>query len=150
MARSLLRENMVVDSDFLSEAEHQNYPHKYRDLVDVTTYSGSPGLLLKSTSNGIDFDRWTTVSSTYYASTGQKLKLDSSSGPFVVVLPDNPGEDAWVSFIDSTYTCASNNVTISGNGNKIVNVDEPLVIDINGASFDLVYCNASVGWGHKK
>lgn len=148
--RSLIRESAVQDSDFLSEAEHTTTPHYYKDLADTTTYSGNEGLLLKSTADSIGFATWTTVSSTYNIQPGDQLLIDSSYNIFDLILPTTPKIGTSVSVIDAAHNCATNNVTVSGNGNKIMNLSEPFIVDVDGASFELIFCNTSVGWGLRR
>lgn len=119
MTRSAIRERQVVDSDFLSEAEH------------------------------LEEHSWTVISGNYTASAREQLLLDSSSTPFIVTLPSSPSEGDIVSFLDSTNSCDTNNVTISGNGEKIVGLQENFIVDLEGKGFDLVYSSATVGWGYK-
>jgi hypothetical protein len=57
MARSRIREEQVLDIDFLSEEEHANTAHTFGALVDVPTLSGNEGKYLRvdSTASGIEY-----------------------------------------------------------------------------------------------
>lgn len=57
MARSRIREEQVLDIDFLSEEEHANVSHKFANLDDVPTLSGNEGKYLRvdPTASGIEY-----------------------------------------------------------------------------------------------
>lgn len=58
MPRSLIREEQIVDEDVLSEEEHDLEPHYFKNLVDVTTYSGYAGkyVKVKTDNSGLEYD----------------------------------------------------------------------------------------------
>jgi len=71
MARSLIRENQAEDSDFISNAEHNDpseIAHTFLMGIDTpATYSGSRGkvLLVNDEETGIDFVDSAVVQSTH-------------------------------------------------------------------------------------
>jgi len=82
----------------------------------------------------------------YNISNGDKIFLNSTDGAFEVVLPSSPSMGDFVSFIDGAGYCASNNVTISGSGQKIMGSYSNYVVDENYEAFDLVYYDLGNGW----
>jgi len=155
MARSKITEEQVKDEDFMSEAEHEAEPHEFFDLVDTpNTYSGTGGdyVKVKEDETGLEFTPFTTmgpwvvVSSSYDASHGQNLLLDSTVSGIVVSLPDNPTFGYSVAFADGAGNCGTNNVTISGGSTKILGLSENFYIDEDNVAFTLNYYNESLGW----
>jgi len=155
MARSKLRENQVQDVDFLSEAEHATTSHTFGALTDVPALSGNEGKYLRidSTASGIEYVTiddsvgiWKKISSDYTASVGDNLFLDSTVAGIVITMPSNPVMGSAVAFIDGEGNCATNNITISGAGAKIMGLDENFIVDVDSAEFNLVYYESDDGW----
>lgn len=75
MSRSLLRAEQIRDIDVVTEEEHTSeIDHYYRDLVDVTTYSGHAGEYVIANASGTGL--------TFTASTGgevEELTYDSTT-----------------------------------------------------------------------
>lgn len=180
MVRSRLREAQFLDSDVLSEGEHSELTHYFKDLGDVPTISGNGGRLLRVSNDGqvLEFDGWEELypesysppSGTinidfsggysspsaddvdfifdiyYYMYNGDRVFMNSTDKGFNLILPPNPTMGDFVSFIDGGGYCASNNVTISGSGKKIMGSYSPYTVDENFESFDLVFYNDDSGW----
>jgi len=156
MARSEIREDQVKDDDFLSPWEHDHEAHHYfiRELDTPTTYSGYAGKYVRvdTTASGLIFsdvvleENWQKISSNYTASVGDCLFLDSTVSGIVITLPSNPSMGNKIKFIDGPGNCSTNNVTISGAGQKIFGNNDDLIVDEDDAYFALVYYNSSVGW----
>ncbi len=89
--------------------------------------------------------RWMemTASGTVYL--GEKIFLKSTS-PFTITLQANPDTNGMISFIDGAGLCATNNITLDRNGEKIMGLEENFVIDEDEAAFDLVYRGTNKGW----
>ena len=123
MARSRLTENQMRDEDVLTESEHS--------LIDHTTLSGS----------------WVILTSNYTVTKGENVFVDTTTtSGWVVTLYDDPILGDTVSFIDCGNNCSINPVTVSGAGKKIMGLVENMDIDIDSASFGLVYSNTTFGW----
>jgi len=94
-----------------------------------------------------------TPSSTYTAVNGDQLLVNTSGsgiGTAVTInLPASPAIGNEVHFIDSGNAFASNNLTIGRNSSNILGAASNLVVSANGASFTLVYVNATRGWIYK-
>lgn len=150
MARSKLREEQVKDADFLSEQEHADTEHFFVSLADApTTFSGGGGKYLRvnEAETAVEFDGWIEKSANYTAAKGDKIFLDSLGGPFTIWMPSDLTMGDFVSFIDGAGYCGTNNVTISGSGEKIEGTSvSGILVEENYAAFDLVFYNSTSGW----
>jgi hypothetical protein len=84
--------------------------------------------------------RWLTKSTTYTASSGEKIAADVTAGAWTLTLPPSPssGDVVMVSVIDGD--AKTNNLTIDGNGNNIYG-DTTLIYDVPLSTVWLVYNN---------
>ncbi|MDX1532661.1 MAG: pyocin knob domain-containing protein [Nitrosopumilaceae archaeon] len=89
---------------------------------------------------------WSIVSVNTNAAPDNGYLVDCSGGPITITLPASPSEGDTIGISDFTKNSETNNITLARNGNNIVGLAEDLIININGAGFDLVYTDASVGW----
>lgn len=89
---------------------------------------------------------WIAKSSAYTAENGDGILADTSGGAWTLTLPSSPSVGDVVGVSDSSGSFATNNLTIANNGSKIMGASENLVIDINDASFLLVYTGSTDGW----
>jgi hypothetical protein len=89
---------------------------------------------------------WYYTSTNYVASNGDKLFLDTALNTLTVTLPLLPTSGDSVQFIDYSGTFGSNNMTFAGNGQRIMGLTEPLIVDINHAANFLVYAGTATGW----
>lgn len=86
-----------------------------------------------------------TVSTTYNASVNDRIVC--TTGGFTITLPaSNLLEGDSIQVIDATGVAGSSNITIGRNGNKIQNLAEDLVLDINNAAVTLVWTGVTYGW----
>ncbi|MFZ9835574.1 MAG: hypothetical protein ACO3D6_00645 [Candidatus Nanopelagicaceae bacterium] len=69
-----------------------------------------------------------------------------TSGGITVTLPLNPSIGYAVHVVDATGAAATTNFTIARNSQKIMGLNEDLVVNVNGASALLTYVNATRGW----
>ncbi len=69
-----------------------------------------------------------------------------TQGGITVTLPLNPSIGYAVHVVDATGTAATTNFTIARNSQKIMGLNEDLVVNVNGASAFLTYVNATRGW----
>lgn len=69
-----------------------------------------------------------------------------TQGGITVTLPLNPSIGYAVHVVDATGTAATTNFTIARNSQKIMGLNEDLVVNVNGASALLTYVNATRGW----
>lgn len=106
--------------------------------IDVSTGSG-PG----SGSGGFV---WEYVSGNTTAADGKGYMADSSGGAFTITLPSNPSLGHTVSVVDASSSFSTNNVTMGRNGNKIMGLDQDLVLDSDNDAIELIYSNSTNGW----
>ena len=119
MPRSLLRGEQIVDVDVLSEAEHDQEPHYFNDLVDVTTYSGNSGkcVVVNASGTGLGYVQNTLLELTdtpYSYDTGKYLQsttsgtewvsIDGLDGEWVVKTTDYIASDEDRIILDTTST----------------------------------------------
>ena len=81
----------------------------------------------------------TAIASRYYF-------VNTTSGAVTLTLPTTATMGDTVRVIDGANTFDTNNLTIARNGHVIMGDAENLVVSTEGASFDLVYYNATHGW----
>lgn len=111
----------------------------------ASTAAGSSGQVLRS--NGASAPSWATVggdtftkiSTTYTATAGDKLLVDTSAGAFTVNLPASPTTGQTVYFQDSAGTWGVNVLTVGRNGNTIMGVAENMEASNANMGFGLVY-----------
>ena len=87
---------------------------------------------------------WQQVSSAQSASNMDGFLCDTSESGFTITLPASPSVGNTVGFADAAGAFGTNNLTIDGNGNDIQGSATDLIVDINYASFTLVYTGD--GW----
>lgn len=86
-----------------------------------------------------------TVGTTYSAQVNDRIVC--TAGGFTITLPSsNLIEGDSIQVIDATGVAGSSNITIARAGNKIQNLAEDLVLDINNAAVTLVWTGVTYGW----
>lgn len=84
------------------------------------------------------------VSTTFAASTNDRIIC--TAGGFTITLPGSPVVNDTLQVVDATGVFGSSNVTIARNGQKIQNLNEDLILDINNTAITLVYTGVTYGW----
>ncbi|MDB9857771.1 pectinesterase family protein [Amylibacter sp.] len=74
-------------------------------------------------------------------------RIYAVDGAHTLTLPASPSVGDTVKVLDISGTASSGNITIARNGNKIGNLTEDFLIDVDNASVNLVYINSTYGWG---
>lgn len=100
------------------------------------------GRYLTTTGTASVVDR--TVSTTYSA--GSNDRILCTTGGFTITLPLSPLVGDTIQFIDINGVFGSSNLTVARNGQKIQNLNEDLILDVNGAIVTLFYSGATFGW----
>jgi hypothetical protein len=72
---------------------------------------------------------WQAISSTYSAKNGDKLSVNSTTGPFNITLPPSPAQFDEIILADHYDSWGTNNVTVLRNGALIENAADNLVLD---------------------
>ncbi len=91
-----------------------------------TTYS--------TLSNNATISAWTTV------------WADTSGGTWTLTLPASPQQGDKVRIVDVRSTFDSNNLTVGRNSSNIMGDSSDMVVSTEGASFELIYSDATQGW----
>mgnify|MGYP006080224385 CR=1 FL=1 len=90
---------------------------------------------------------WENKSATFTAVSGQSYIVDTTSGAFDVSLPNGPIYGDTVVFLDAAGLFGTNNMTLLGNGEKVVRVvGQDLAVDEDDTYIEMVYSGTSFGW----
>ena len=119
------------------------------NLIDsalTTQLIDSAYVQLRSGGGGGGLSAWVEKTDAYTLVAGDRIVLDTRDSALSLTLPASPTFSDEVSIMDGTNYAATNNVTISGNGKKILASDSDFVINIDRASIDLMFYNDSQGW----
>ena len=81
---------------------------------------------------------WVRKTTTYTAAVNDAIIADTSGGVWTLTLPAGPALGAYIRILDGA-NLATNNLTVSRNGQTIEGDAEDLVINIGGVSVDLVF-----------
>jgi len=87
-----------------------------------------------------------TVGSAYTAVANDRIIC--TTGGFTITLPaaaDLVVNDT-IQVIDATGVAGSSNITLARNSNKIQNLNEDLIINVNNACVTIVWTGATYGW----
>jgi hypothetical protein len=80
------------------------------------------------------------------AASGNYYFVDTSGGVVTLTLPTTAVLGDTIRVIDMSGTFDTNNLTVARNSHKIQRDAADLIVDTEGAAFDLVYSNATNGW----
>ena len=69
-----------------------------------------------------------------------------SGGTWTLTLPTSPTQGDKIRIIDYKKSADSNNLTVNRNGGNIMGDSADLTVGTQGASFELLYTDASSGW----
>ena len=87
-----------------------------------------------------------TLTSSTTLNSGERIFADATSSAFTLTLPASPSVGDTIQIIDVAGNFATNNVTIGRNGNKIQNLSEDLVLNLNNAAVTMIYSGSTFGW----
>lgn len=140
---------LIADGDYLTpNTAATTYQQILESGVNIKTVNsesllGSGDILIEWGGGAVD---WIEKTTTYTAVNGDGILADTSGSAWVLTLPVTPIEGDVVGVSDVWGTFATNNLTIARNGNLIMGEAEDLIVDINNASFLLVYTGVTTGW----
>ena len=125
------------------------------DIADIVGSTGNSGQYLKSLGNGnaewgsvtssSGLADWQKKSTDYTLSSGDRIAVNTDSA-WTLTLPASPTFSDEVYIIDAKGNAAVKNITVSGNGEKILASDSDLIINVNRASIAMMYYGDSQGW----
>jgi hypothetical protein len=87
-----------------------------------------------------------TLNSNTTIGAGERIFAVSTSGSFTITLPASPVEGDTVQIIDVAGTFSVNPVTVARNSQKIQNLSEDLILNLNNAAVTMIYSGATYGW----
>lgn len=127
------------------------------DIADIVGSTGNSGQYLKSlgngnaewgsvtSSSGSGLADWQKKTTDYTLSSGDRIAVNTDSA-WTLTLPASPTFSDEVYIIDAKGNAAVKNITVSGNGEKILASDSDLIINVNRASIAMMYYGDSQGW----
>lgn len=87
-----------------------------------------------------------TISTSSNVNAGERIFAVATGGAFTLTLPGSPADGDTIQIIDVAGIFQTNNVTINRNGQKIQNLAENLVLDMNNAAVTMIFSGATYGW----
>lgn len=89
---------------------------------------------------------WQVINSHYTAKAGDKLFVDTSAGVVQITLPPSASQGDSVQIVDRMGTFNLHKLTVLGNGQDIMGINEAMDVDLKNISFSLVLGGGSAGW----
>lgn len=109
--------------------------------VITTDGNGNLSWVTSATSNS-----WVEKTANYTATSGDKIIVNSTSSAITISLPANPTFGDEISIIDGSANASVNNITVDRNTRNIDGESEDMILDVDGAAFNIVYYNSTRGW----
>ena len=126
-------------------------PTKVGDIYIDTT--GDASYTAVGTSSSTDWQKdndggltWEVISTNTPAVNGRGYLIDASGGDVTLTAVGPPSTGDIFGISDYTNSANANAITLARNNSGIESKEEDLVIDIDGASFNVVYSDADRGW----
>ena len=95
---------------------------------------------------GVDNTYVTATNNTTLTEPFCTVLADMSGGAWTLTLPSSPAQGDKIRIIDYKKSADSNNLTVNRNGSNIMGDSADLTVGTQGASFELLYTDASSGW----
>lgn len=89
---------------------------------------------------------WEQVHSNQTLEINKAYFVDTTNTAITVTLPLGKSMGDEVRIIDAAGKSSNNNITVNGNGTKIMGSSSDMTVSTNRAAFSLVYYNATQGW----
>ena len=89
---------------------------------------------------------WAQVHSNQTLEINKSYFVDTTNTAITVTLPLGKSMGDEVRIIDAVGKSSNNNITVNGNGTKIMGSSSDMTVSTNRAAFSLVYYNATQGW----
>jgi len=92
-------------------------------------------------------NRWVAKTADYSAVVNDGILADTLTvGAWTLTLPASPQLGDMISVIDAKRYFPVNNLTIAGNGSRIMGVVSNLICSLSSMAFDLIYTGPTLGW----
>lgn len=134
----------------IAEADIDDLQARTTNIEGFVTTNSTQYSTLQSTVSGLQTSLSTVPSQWEELSVSATLlnndRVFVTNGGITVTLPLNPSIGYAVHVVDATGAASTTNFTIARNAEKIMGLNEDLVINVNGASVPLTYVNATRGW----
>lgn len=134
----------------VAEADIDDLQARTTNIEGFVTTNSTQYSTLQSTVSGLQTSLSTVPSQWEELSVSATLlnndRVFVTNGGITVTLPLNPSIGYAVHVVDATGAASTTNFTIARNAEKIMGLNEDLVINVNGASVPLTYVNATRGW----
>jgi len=98
------------------------------------------------TSFGTDAVVNRTITTSSNVLVNERVFADATSAAFTLTLPASPTVGDTIQVIDVAGICGTNNITIARNGQKIQNLAEDLILNLNNAAITMIYSGSTYGW----
>jgi len=72
--------------------------------------------------------------------------VDTAGAPVTITLPSSPVAQDFIKITDISGSFDNNNLTVNPNGHPIMRTSDSMTVSTQGASFIMVYYNATTGW----
>lgn len=89
---------------------------------------------------------WVKVTDDTQANVDYGYLVDASANAVTLTMPASPSEGDVVGVSDAYEVSVTNNITLDGNGENFEQSNTDLIIDVAGATFELIYVDTTVGW----
>lgn len=87
-----------------------------------------------------------TVTTSQSVLAGERIFANATSASFTLTLPATPSDGDTIQIIDVAGIFSTNPVTLARNGQKIQNLAEDLILNLNNTALTLIYSGATFGW----
>ncbi len=91
-------------------------------------------------------ESWSIVTSDTTLSANTNYFIDTSSSAIEVTLPASPTIGTGIKIVDMAGSAGTNNITVGRNSEKIQRLSQDLIVNVDSASFKLVFSNSTYGW----
>jgi len=98
------------------------------------------------TSFGTDAVVNRTLTTSTSVNSNERIFADATAGAFTLTLPSSPSVGDTIQVLDVAGIFSTNNVTVARNGNKIQNLSEDLILNLNNAAVTMIFSGSTYGW----